>query len=117
MKVKKPNPKEAAVVVEAPKFKNWNKVTPSVINLRAGKFATVSDLVDVIAYSKSLPEGQTFGVAIDDRTFEDVSPEMQSQLLDLAMGLGCEYLHVKGITRPERFVKLMHLENLYAHGH
>ena len=68
----------------------------------------MSDLFDFWRYAASLPIENRFTFIIDDRTYEETSPVMDCPIVDLAIGLGCEYIHVKGIGKPERLAKVIH---------
>ena len=35
-----------------------------------------------------------------------MSPEIESSVIDLGLGLGCEYILIKGIAKPERINKV-----------
>ena len=54
----------------------------------------------------TLPLESRFGIIIDDKVFEDAVPDTECSVLDLALGLGCDYLYVKGVTKPERVSKI-----------
>jgi hypothetical protein len=49
---------------------------------------------------------QRFGLIIDDKVFEDPAADTECNVLDLAIGLGCDYLYVKGVAKPERVAKI-----------
>ena len=70
--------------------------------MRTGPLPTMSDLFDYWRYLNSLELQQHFSIIIDDKVFEEPSAKMESNALYLALGLGCEFLHVKGIAKPER---------------
>ena len=40
---------------------------------------------------------------------------MESSIVDLAIGLGCPYLHVRGFMKPERLAKLIAYDQAYMH--
>ena len=85
---------------------NSDKFTPHCINLRTGPLATMSDLFDFWRYNASLEPSRRFQLIIDDKACEEVSPEIQSSVIDLGLGLGCEYIYIKGIAKPERLNKV-----------
>ena len=68
----------------------------------------MSDLFDFWRYNASLEATRRFQLIIDDKACEEVNPEMQSSVVDLGLGLGCEYIHIKGIAKPERLAKVYH---------
>jgi len=53
--------------------KNANKFTPHIGQFRSGQLATVSELVQMYQYVLNLREECQFGLAFDDRGFEDIS--------------------------------------------
>lgn len=56
-------------------------------------------------------EGRTSFV-LDDRTIEeDCTASVSSHIVDLAVGLNCEYLACKGFRKSERYAKLTHYLN------
>ena len=114
-KVKQSN-KAASVnqsVSQASNHPNANKFVPSCISLRTGPLPTMSDLFDFWKYSASLPIENRFSYIIDDRTFEEVNSEMECPIIDLGMGLGCEYIHVKGVGKPERVAKVIYYSRYF----
>ena len=80
--------------------------TPHCINLRTGPLPTLSELFNFWRYLNTLEIENRFGIIIDDKVFEDASPDTECSVLDLALGLGCEYLYVKGVAKPERVAKI-----------
>lgn len=92
---------------------NWNKFTPHCVNLRTGSLPTLSDLFAFWDYNVSLHFRRQFTLIIDDRTFEGVNAEMNAPIVDLAIGLGCSYLHVKGVQKPERLAKVISYKKAY----
>ena len=101
--------------VEAPKPEsssarspNAGKFTPHCVSLRTGPLPTVSDLLDFWKYRAQLDPSRRFSIIIDDRGFEEVSPEIESSVIDMGLGLGCEYVLIKGIAKPERMNKVFH---------
>ena len=92
---------------------NSEKFTPHCISLRTGPLATMSDLFDFIRYSASLDANRRFQLIIDDKACEEVDPEMKSSVIDLGLGLGCEYIYIKGIAKPERLAKVYHYASYF----
>lgn len=92
---------------------NSDKFTPHCINIRTGPLATISDLFDFWRYNASLEPSRRFQLIIDDKACEEVSPEIQSSVIDLGIGLGCEYIHIKGIAKPERLNKVYHYSSYF----
>ena len=68
----------------------------------------MSDLFDFWRYTSSLPIEDRFTYIIDDKTLEDISPEQDCPVIDLGMGLGCEYIQIKGVAKSERVAKIAH---------
>ena len=73
----------------------------------------MSDLFDFWRYCSTLPIENRFTFIIDDKTFEEVSADLECPVVDLGMGLGCEYVHVKGVGRPERLAKVIHYSRYF----
>ena len=92
--------------------KNWDKFTPHAVHISTGNLSVLSELFDYCRYNSELPLEQQFTIVIDDRVYEAFSPDQQSHSLDLALGLGCSYLAVKGLNKPERIAKAV---SLYEH--
>ena len=89
--------------------KNWNKFTPDCINIRSGPFNTLSDLFSLWTYENSLDISRSFSYIIDDKSCEeDSSVSSTCSSFDLAVGLNCEYLLMKGFRKPERYSKITH---------
>ena len=68
----------------------------------------MSDLFDFWKYSSSLPIEHRFTFIIDDRTYEEINSEGDCPVIDLGIGLGCEYIYIKGVARPERMAKVLY---------
>ena len=85
---------------------NAGKFTPHCVSLRTGPLPTMSDLLDFWKYTAQLDPSRRFQIIIDDRACEEVSPEIESSVIDLGLGLGCEYILIKGIAKPERINKV-----------
>jgi hypothetical protein len=92
---------------------NGSTFSPDCIALRSGQFSSISDILS-FWNNESVLEGKTSFV-LDDRTFEeDSSSAVSSHLVDLAVGLNCEYLSCKGFRKSERYAKVIHYLNNFC---
>ena len=86
---------------------------PNCITLRASQFFTISDILSFWE-NQAVTEGK-YSFVLDDRTFEeDCSSSTSSHIVDLAVGLNCEYLVCKGYRKIERYAKLTHYLNNFC---
>lgn len=96
------------------KSPNYDKFTPHCVCLRTSAIATTSDLFDFFRYNASLYDEARFTFVIDDRVNEEVQSEADCAVVDLGIGLGCEYVMLKGCAKPERAAKINHYAGLCA---
>jgi enolase len=82
---------------------NKEKIAPDVVNISRSQFKTMSEMIDFFRLIKNTypPEIQ-FSFVINDNKF-DVN---NGAIVDVAVGLGCEYLNIKGFFRPEKIAKI-----------
>lgn len=53
--------------------KNASKFTPHIAQLRTGNLSTVTEMIQIYQFILNQEENNQFGLALDDRTYEDVS--------------------------------------------
>ena len=87
---------------------NHDKFIPNCINIRTGPLSTISDVLDFLRYSANLSDDNRFTLIIDDQVNQEVQSELDCFNVDLAMGLGCEYVFLRGCSKPERIMKIQH---------
>lgn len=93
---------------ESYKGPNHDKFIPHCVSLRTSPLSTVSDLFDFWRYSASLSDEQRFSIIIDDQVNQEVQSELDCSVVDLGIGLGCEFVLVRGCAKPERLAKIQH---------
>lgn len=69
---------------------------------------TISDLIDFFRHSHSMSEENRFALVIDDQVHQEVQSEADCRAIDLGIGLGCDYVLVRGWGRPERCTEIFH---------
>ena len=79
-----------------------NIITPNVVNLSRVNTKTISDLIEFNRLSNSYGE-RKFSTIIDDNKIDNNF----TSLVDLAFGLGCEYLLFKGFLKGEKLAKVI----------
>ena len=87
---------------------NADKFLPNCVSIRTGPLATISDLIDFCRYRASLAESLRFSLIFDDRVNEEVQSDVDCSAVDLGIGLGCEFVYVKGCGKPEKTAKILH---------
>ena len=90
------------------KSPNADKFVPDCVSIRTSPLDTISDLVDFFRYSWQLPEDSRFSMIIDDQVNQEVASEADCRTIDLGVGLGCEYVLVRGCAKPERQAEIYH---------
>lgn len=93
---------------ESYKSPNHDKFIPHCVNIRTSPLSTVSDLFDFWRYSASLSDENRFSIIIDDQVNQEVQSELDCSVVDLGIGLGCDYVLIKGCNKPERLAKIQH---------
>jgi len=74
--------------------------------------STMSEMLSFWNYEGSLPVSNRFSYILQDNSQEeDASVTSCCNAFDLALGLNCEYLMIKGFRKPERYSKITHYMN------
>ena len=82
---------------------NKDKFTPHVVHLSRHHSKTVSDTLESFRLVNSYQrEERKFTFIMDDGKFES----SQGSVVDLAFGIGCEYLNVQGFIKSEKLAKV-----------
>lgn len=79
---------------------------PDCVSIRTGALQTVSDLFDFWRFQASVSDQNRFELIIDDQVNEEVKSDNDCTTIDLGLGLGCDYILVKGCARPEKVAKI-----------
>lgn len=83
---------------------NKEKIAPDVVNISRSQFKTMSEMIDFFRLIKNTyPLEIQFSFIINDNKF-DIN---NGSIVDMAVGLGCEYLSMKGFFRPEKIAKVL----------
>ena len=90
------------------KSPNADKFVPDCVSIRTGALPTMSDLFDFWRYQASVSDLNSFAMIIDDKVNEEVQSESDCVTIDLGMGLGCDYILLKGCAKPEKIAKIQH---------
>ena len=96
------------------KSPNADKFVPDCVSIRTSPLATVSDLLDFIRYSASLANDNHFSLIFDDQIHEEIQSEDNCTVIDLGIGLGCEFILIKGCARTEKVSKIQHYANYFT---
>ena len=73
------------------------------MNISRSQFNTTSELVEFIILVRSTyPEDRQLSFIINDNKYD----ANNGVIVDLAFGLGCEYLSMKGFFKPEKIAKV-----------
>lgn len=99
---KKEETKEAeeAKQVEDP---NKDKFYINTLHVTREQCLYFSDILEFLSYGNSQKAERKFGVIIQDQFYEST----QSDIVDLAIGIGAKYLNIKGIGRTEKIAKVL----------
>ena len=93
--------------VEYPEFDaaepNKSKVTPDCANIELSSVLTMSEMLKFFTHANNLDEEHQFALIINDNQYD--SPEY-TEIVDLAFGLGAQYLLLKGCCKVEKFAKV-----------
>lgn len=80
-----------------------NKFIIDVANISRSQFKTVSEMMDFFRIIKNTyPEDRRFSMIINDNKFD----ANNGAIVDMAVGLGCEYLNLKGFFKTEKIAKV-----------
>ena len=82
---------------------NKHKVTPDCVNLNMPRITTMSEMLQFFILAQNLEEDQQFSLIIADS--QNDSPQY-TEIVDLAVGIGAQYLHLSGCNRIEKFAKV-----------
>lgn len=80
------------------------KVTPDVAVINMSTVGTISQLVTTFLMPKSLDEEMQFRLVVQDTEHDRYD---SVNIVDLAEGLGAEYLMLKGCTKVGKISKVM----------
>ena len=87
---------------------NADKFVPHCVSIRTSPLDTMSDLIDFFRYSFNICEENRFAMIVDDQVHQEVQSEMDCRNIDLGIGLGCDYVLVRGCARAERMMEVFH---------
>lgn len=103
---KKKTPKGAETEASAEDFPaadpndpNKNKVTPDCAHLQMSGIQTMSQMLNYFVHAANLDESQQFSLVIDDCT---VDTFLSTEIIDMAIGVGAQYVLLKGCQRRRR---------------
>lgn len=87
--------------------KNFTKFTPDCVSMSTGHFSTMTEMLAFWKYEGNLSSSRRFSYIMDDKSHEnDETVEKVSSVVELAVGLNCEYLMLRGLKKPERYSKI-----------
>mmetsp|Transcript_42840 Transcript_42840/g.56627 ORF Transcript_42840/g.56627 Transcript_42840/m.56627 type:complete len:103 (+) Transcript_42840:1770-2078(+) len=87
---------------------NADKFVPSCVAIRTSSLDTISDLIDFFRYSFAIREESRFAMIIDDQVNQEIQSELDCRAIDLGIGLGCDYVVVRGCAKAERLLEILH---------
>ena len=87
---------------------NADKFVPNCVSIRTSPLDTISDLIDFFRYSFAVCEENRFAMIVDDQVHQEVQSELDCRTIDLGLGLGCDYVLVRGCAKAERFTEVFH---------
>jgi len=70
--------------------------------------------MDFFRYSYSLREDGRFSLIIDDQVHQEIQNEMECRVVDLGIGLGCDYVLIRGCAKPERIAQINYFAATYS---
>lgn len=73
------------------------------MHLNRASTKTVTELLEYFKLVDSYPEGKQLSYIIDDNKYESI----KTAIVDLAFGLGCEYINIIGINKAEKLSKVI----------
>ena len=82
---------------------NKYKVTPDCATIESSGINTMSELVKYFVHADSQDEERKFSLILNDSQID--SPNT-SDIVDLAIGIGAQYLVLSGCLKPEKFSKV-----------
>lgn len=92
-----------------PENPNKNKVTPDCAAITMSQIQTMSQLLNYFVHSRNIDEEYQFRLTIEDCCFDSY---LATDIVDLAEGLGAEYLLIKGCQRADKLQKIARFAQL-----
>ena len=86
-----------------PNEPNKYKVTPDCASIEMSSVLTMSQMLQYFVHAQNLDEENQFTIVIDDSQVDSYS---YTEIVDLAVGLGAQYLNIKGCSKVEKFAKI-----------
>ena len=86
-----------------PQNPNKHKLTPDCATVETSGIATMSELIQYFVHADTLDEERKFSLILNDNQID--SP-LTADIVDLAIGIGAQYLSLSGCLKPEKFSKL-----------
>jgi len=82
---------------------NKLKTTPDCASVELGQLQSMSEMLQYFVHADNLEEERRFSMVINDCQVD--SPHYTG-IVDLAVGLGCQYLVLKGCSKIEKVCKI-----------
>jgi enolase len=86
-----------------PEDPNKDKFHINVLHIDKSQYSCFSEILDFQSYGNSQKAERKFGVIIQDNFYES----QNSDIVDLALGMGAHYLNIKGISGSEKIAKVL----------
>ena len=83
---------------------NRNKLTPDCANIELSTVNTLSEMLQYFIHADNLEEERKFSIVINDSQID--SPN-NTEIVDLGVGIGAEYVLLKGCAKTEKFDKVV----------
>ncbi len=84
------------------------KIYPHVVHLNKNNLKSITEYLTFNRMVSGYPDDRKIGFIIDDGKFES----MKTAVVDMAFGLGFEYLNVQGFFKGEKLAKIIRFSEI-----
>jgi hypothetical protein len=84
------------------------KICPHVVHLNKNNLKSITEYLTFNRMASGYPDDRKIGFIIDDGKFES----MKAAVVDMAFGLGFEYLNVQGFFKGEKLAKIIRFSEI-----
>ena len=94
---------------------NKDKIVPDCVSISRSQFKTVNEMLDYFRLVKasSISEERQFRHIINDNKYDAIN----GTVVDMAVGLGCEYLNMKGFFKSDKIAKVIRYAEIVNEQH